>query len=397
VLIEWLARAFVFAVGAVLAGFGLICLRAAAQPTANYLRALGSTRWSAASGRITRSVVAIVHYRGGHSYSPRLSYVFQVDGQSYRGTRESFGSGEYDTRAEAEAVVQRLAKDTSVTVLFDPSDPHDSVLDDRRPPLFRFFQLPLCIGTSLFLGGGVAIIRGNLVDTAPFPRDGLPPLAHQIAGLLLALGGLSAFVATIRVFLERHRRRLARQIEAAPLTPIASAREGQTLCVYGRAERTGKEISDSPFSTQPLVYEKIRVFSNGKMEILTHTSDPAVRVRDDTGTLLVLTADATDEVLPKTLSNDEKVTDWVDQSLTEIPPDFSVEYRSIAEGSPLLAVGVVQRDHQSRELVLRKRSLLFSDQPRDELLKRLKHGMLVTRLLAGVAVAALLAGCWLLR
>jgi hypothetical protein len=346
---------------------------------------------------MTRSVVAIVHYRGGHLYSPRLSYVFQVDGQSYRGTRESFGSGEYDTRAEAEAVVQRLAKDTSVTVLFDPSDPNDSVLDDRRPPLFRFFQLPLCIGTSLFLGGGVAIIRGNIVDTAPFPSDGLPPLAHQIAGLLLALGGLSAFVAAIRAILERHRRRLARQIAAAPLTPIASVREGQALCIYGRTERTGKEISDSPFSTQPLVYEKISVLANGKMEILTHTSDPAVRVRDDTGTLLVLTADATDEVLPKTLTTDDKVTDWVDQSLTEIPPDFSVEYRSIAEGSPLLAVGVVQRDHHTRELVLRKRSLVFSDQPRDELLKRLRHGMLVTRLLAGLAVATLLAGCWMLR
>lgn len=93
-------------------------------------RAAASPSWSTANGVITESrvVESSGGRRRGRSYSAKVEYTFEVDGQELKGTRISYrlqSSGQ----SGASECVARYPVGASVTVHYDPADPSQAVLE----------------------------------------------------------------------------------------------------------------------------------------------------------------------------------------------------------------------------------------------------------------------------
>jgi hypothetical protein len=360
------------------------------------------------TGRITRSLVVRQGRRSASYFIPIVAYEYQVGGQRYVGRRVSFADEDYSERAQAEQVVARFPKHASVTVRYRDANPATAVLDSRRPPLVSFVQALALLAAAAFLSFGFVVVRGAISDPPKYAAGDAPSVARQLGGALLAIGAACALTAGVRALLELDRRRRLARIQGAQATPIASVREGQRVALFGRAERAGGEVVEPTFGDRPVVYDCVRVRAEGG-EVLERTSAGAVRLSDESGSLLVLTEDANDELVPRVLPDDESVTAWVDHELEQPRAHYTVEHRTIAEGAQMLAIGVVAHDRERGELVLRAQlkdpdlpdpnepgALIVSDQTRDELVRRLRRGMGRTLLIAVVAAASLLAGGTLL-
>lgn len=90
--------------------------------------------WPVTPGTITRAAVKESWSPGGGdggdntTYEVQVEYTYAVDGAEYRGTRIAFGYTGSNTRAEAQALRDRLAAAESVGVRYNPADPASSTL-----------------------------------------------------------------------------------------------------------------------------------------------------------------------------------------------------------------------------------------------------------------------------
>ncbi len=68
---------------------------------------------------------------GTNTYEPRITYTYQVMGQSYESSRIAFGSDgvTYEIRKRAERVVARHPPGSQTIIHYNPDDPSKSVLE----------------------------------------------------------------------------------------------------------------------------------------------------------------------------------------------------------------------------------------------------------------------------
>jgi hypothetical protein len=87
-----------------------------------------SRHWPSTEG-VVRQSSAVIWYREPDGYVARVTYQYTVGGQSYLGSRVSFGykSARY-SRDAAEALVHRFSAGTPVPIYYLPARPGISVL-----------------------------------------------------------------------------------------------------------------------------------------------------------------------------------------------------------------------------------------------------------------------------
>jgi len=125
-----------------------------------------SQRWPATTGKITNAQVeysSSIDTEGDSrdSYSPRVSYEYQALGQTYTGTKISFGfSKSYGSRRQAEDELARYPLGSQVTVYYDPSNPAEAVLERKAGGSMLatvvgviFIVLSLCISCPMIFSG----------------------------------------------------------------------------------------------------------------------------------------------------------------------------------------------------------------------------------------------------
>ena len=116
---------------------------------------VAAARWPTVPGRITEARVERVlgDKWGGHRWEPRVAYSYQVNDQSYTGSRLSF-SDESTYKDWAIAKTGRYVVGTSVAVRYNPTDPARSVLE----PGFRWGSLTVGVVGLLFLAAALATL-----------------------------------------------------------------------------------------------------------------------------------------------------------------------------------------------------------------------------------------------
>ena len=117
-----------------------------------------SSHWPAAEGRIISSRIFLSSHReigGGKSgarsttYSVQVRYSYEVDDQTFEGSRLSYGEEGHSNRSEAQKVLARYPQGKEVEVYYDPMDPKRSVL--VRGPGMSW--LVLVMGAMFFVVG----------------------------------------------------------------------------------------------------------------------------------------------------------------------------------------------------------------------------------------------------
>lgn len=92
--------------------------------------ARASAAWPTVAGQVTSSDVRhSTDSEGGDSYSPEVTYAYEVDNRSYENSTIKFGENSYNSRREAERITGRYPVGQPVNVAYDPNDPGRSVLE----------------------------------------------------------------------------------------------------------------------------------------------------------------------------------------------------------------------------------------------------------------------------
>ncbi len=94
----------------------------------NFVKGSASRNWSPAQGCILRSVVLVGTSDDGENFTPRVEYEYVVAGVKYRGTRLRYGQIGSWNRKQAERTIARYIAGAQQTVLYNPSNPAESVL-----------------------------------------------------------------------------------------------------------------------------------------------------------------------------------------------------------------------------------------------------------------------------
>lgn len=110
--------------------------------------------WIPIAGRVTKSEVEHTHGMEGESdsYTPLITYTYQLMGENYEGNRISFGSDGSSSgkRKKAERVVARHPLGSQPTIYYAPDDPSKSVLERKWDPNDVIFFLVLeLVGAGL--------------------------------------------------------------------------------------------------------------------------------------------------------------------------------------------------------------------------------------------------------
>jgi hypothetical protein len=92
--------------------------------------ARASTTWPTVAGQVIRSeVTESTDAEGGDSYSPEVTYTYQVNQLSYENSTIKFGENSYDSRRRAEEIAAQYPVGERVNVSYDPAAPDRSVLE----------------------------------------------------------------------------------------------------------------------------------------------------------------------------------------------------------------------------------------------------------------------------
>ncbi len=92
--------------------------------------ARASASWPTVDGRVTRSeVTESTDADGGDSYSPEVTYEYQVNNRSYENSTIKFGENSYSSRRRAEEIAATYPVGQRVNVSYDPNEPGQSVLE----------------------------------------------------------------------------------------------------------------------------------------------------------------------------------------------------------------------------------------------------------------------------
>lgn len=119
--------------------------------------------WPKANGKLTKlkrigqgpKVVGTDDYR---QYMLRVSYEYEVQGETYTNDRPVFGS-EIEVKAEVDEFCHQFTEGKDVKVPYNPEDPQDSVLLVERPGgkqsrEYYFGMLLIVFGLMVGIGGG---------------------------------------------------------------------------------------------------------------------------------------------------------------------------------------------------------------------------------------------------
>jgi hypothetical protein len=164
-------------------GFGLLLLFGGVGVFAIYTgrksvrQADASQGWPATTGAITEKHVAHSLHTdtdgdSSDSYSPQVSYSYQVLGQQYTGNKISFGFAKsHNSYQKAEAELTRFPLGSPVTVYYNPSNPAEAVLERKAGGAVLatilgvfFIFLGLCISCPLIFSGlaaAVGVLTGS--------------------------------------------------------------------------------------------------------------------------------------------------------------------------------------------------------------------------------------------
>jgi hypothetical protein len=118
--------------------------------------------WPRTDGKILSSEVVAKH---GHTprgtraiteYSPRVAYVYGVEGRQYSGDKIRMGH-EYSGRSSvAKEIAGRYVKDAQVEVMYNPDKPDEAVLETG---VFGEFYLQPVLGIAFLAAGGIVAVR----------------------------------------------------------------------------------------------------------------------------------------------------------------------------------------------------------------------------------------------
>lgn len=120
--------------GALALGAGLFALTWGIQ---GVLASLASKDWPTAEGTITQSELEKRRKKGGaasnqrrnrFTYTPRVTYEFIVEGQTYTGTRLSFSDYATSNEDQMQQVLAPYPVGTQITVYYDPDKPTECSL-----------------------------------------------------------------------------------------------------------------------------------------------------------------------------------------------------------------------------------------------------------------------------
>lgn len=169
ILFSTLFSLFVLGVGAIFVYLGLKIL---GDEIRTWRKAIASREWLSGVGRVVNSEVHTAYGRRT-TYYPRAKYSYTVAGQNYTGERIAFAWREVFDRQAAEAVVERYPPGQTVTVFYDPQQPHEATLDRNFPwPLFELFSgvlVVLCPG-AVCSGMGISFLADALRQMGLFPK-----------------------------------------------------------------------------------------------------------------------------------------------------------------------------------------------------------------------------------
>jgi hypothetical protein len=115
--------------------------------------ARASAAWPTTQGQITAS--EIEHSRdseGDDSYTPRVTYTYQVNGLSYESYMIKYGETSYGNEGTALEILSRYPVGQAVNVYYDPTNPDRAVLEPG-----------VSGGSYILLGIGVLFVGVSLV------------------------------------------------------------------------------------------------------------------------------------------------------------------------------------------------------------------------------------------
>ncbi|MFH1299426.1 MAG: DUF3592 domain-containing protein [Planctomycetota bacterium] len=145
-------RMFVLCLGVVFLSTGFLVTYLLGLPLIEQAKA--SKNWPTTEGVVLNSKV--VTHRSSNSssstYSAKVIYRYQVEGQNHEGKTVWFGSDlSTSNRSLAEETVGKYPNDKKVTVYYDPQDPAAAVLE---PGVFKSTYFYYLFGW-LFMGPGI--------------------------------------------------------------------------------------------------------------------------------------------------------------------------------------------------------------------------------------------------
>jgi hypothetical protein len=125
--------------------------------------ARASTSWPTVQGGITSSEVTVSSdSEGADSYSPEVTYRFQIDGQIFASSQIKFGENSYGSRRKAQEIVNQYPVGKQVMVYYEPERPTNAVLE---PGVSAGSYLVLGLGlffTAIgLIGGPLTLIFGR--------------------------------------------------------------------------------------------------------------------------------------------------------------------------------------------------------------------------------------------
>jgi hypothetical protein len=122
-------------------GFGVLFIwMTAVSP---YLSSQAAASWTSANCKIlSNKVESHTDSEGDTSYTPKIEFEFDVDGNKIRGDRHSFSTMS-GSSASANKIVKRYRKGSESVCYYDPQDPSQSVLSREFEPALWIVLFPL--------------------------------------------------------------------------------------------------------------------------------------------------------------------------------------------------------------------------------------------------------------
>ena len=147
-------------IGLLMIGFGLFCgviaTRLMYQHAINWRLAIRSKGWRAVEGHVTN---ATVEHAGRFRWTPKITYVYKVNGVEYNGSRVAFDYFDAYSLQEANEVAERYKIKAPAKIFYDPERPQESTLQQTHRgasgglfvlPALLFLPAALCICAGLF-------------------------------------------------------------------------------------------------------------------------------------------------------------------------------------------------------------------------------------------------------
>lgn len=111
-------------------GFGCVATYSFYKHFQVWQNARRSKTWPDCPGRVSSAQIVWQGVRNAHP-QPTIEYNYQVNDSEYQGKRIAFTYAPAYTREEVEALIERYAKGSTVTVYYDPAQPQESTLEQK--------------------------------------------------------------------------------------------------------------------------------------------------------------------------------------------------------------------------------------------------------------------------